>query len=293
MISNEKEQVHLAHAYDEARAFLRMKPCAQAHSAWLSSIRDDRDSRSFFGGEPIRGGTGFAIAVATLVAKAYIACAESGEEMPAPTVKQIEGLKACAGALELKLEEADGWIVAGARCPEFREPLRRLVSAPSALMPRSAGRPPMLKRRQFVLSLAESLYELSGTFHVKLLMIAAIKGWEDTGERQIRDILTDTIKSSIISTVRARRASQIKSENATFALLNRVSVASRSKEEATEADTRSDSEKIVAAIELFRSLTDTTAAIMMDDAVRGIADELGILPESHTRADGGNERVYE
>ncbi|PMS15560.1 hypothetical protein C0Z18_26390 [Trinickia dabaoshanensis] len=292
MISNEKEQVHLAHAYDEARAFLAMSPHTQAQSAWLASIRDDRDTRKFFLGDAIRGSTGFAVAVAVLVAKAYVVCAESGEETPTPTIKQIEGLKASASVLELKLGAAE-WVVPEARRPEFREPLRRLASAPSALAPRAAGRPPLLKRRQFVLSLAESLYELSATFDIKLLMIAAIKGWEDTGERQIRDILTETVRSSIVSAVRARRARQIESENATFALLNRVSVGPQSQAEAKRTDTRSDAEKIVAGLELFRSLTDPTASILIVDAVRGIAEELGLLPDAQADGDGGNGSVSE
>ncbi|WP_206996537.1 hypothetical protein [Trinickia mobilis] len=293
MISNEKEQVHLAHAYDEARGYLAMSPHAQAQSSWLKSIRDDRDTRTFFAGEAIRSTTGFAVAVAALVAKAYVVCVESGEEALAPTVKQVEGLKASASALASKLESAGGWVVPDARRSEFREPLRRLASAPSTLAPRAVGRPPLLKRRQFVLSLAESLYELSATFPIKLLMIAAIKGWEDTGERQIRDILTETVRSSIASTVRARRAAQVGYENATFALLNRVKVAPPTLVAAKRTDTRSDAEKIAAGLELFRSLTDPTASILMVDAVRGIADELGILPEAQTEADGGNGSVSE
>lgn len=281
MIS-EKEQTHLAHAYDEARAYLAMSPRAQAQTAWLKSIRDDRDARGFFSGDAFRSTTSFAVAVGALIAKAYVACAESHEEELAPTVKEVEGLKASATALEFRLEAAGGWLHPGARRSEFREPLRRLASTPSTLAPRSAGRPPLLKRRQFILLLAESLYDLTSTFHVKLLMVAALKGWEDVGERQIRDILTENAKSFIISAVRERRAAQIESENSTFALLSRVSVPPPPLDEANRADSRTDAEKVAAALDLLRSLTDTTASISMVDAVSGLADDFDMLPDENT-----------
>lgn len=271
----EKEVTDLAIAYEQARAFLALDTRQKAESDWFRSIRDDRDARTFFSSTPLTKSTGFAVHVATLVAQAYVGCVESGEDELAPTGTEVRDLKVRARELEKELEAAGSWLIQEARTREFREPLRKLGEYPSRLVPRTAGRRPLLGRRTFVLTLAESLYELTSTFPTKFLMATAVRAWEETSDRQIREVLTDDQRSSVVAVVHARRNASLASENATIRLINRVSIA-QPRPEGPSADSRSDAEKVSDALNLLKSLADPTTSMTMTDALSALAREFGL-----------------
>ncbi|CAM2195994.1 conserved protein of unknown function [Paraburkholderia kururiensis] len=269
------ESQYLSIALERAQAFLALDLRHRSTADWYRQLREDRDSRTFFNANVIRRTPMFGVKVAEQVAKAYLACADLCDEEIAPTGRQVRALRSKAFALEAELEMAGPWVIADAESPAFREPLRRLARSPSRLTPRTAGRLPLGKRRAFVLSLAASLYALSGEFPTKFLMVATILVWEETSDRTIRNILTPEARELIVTRAAADRAARIASENEAQRLINRVSV-NTVPAGAIAADARSDAVKVADALRLLKTLTDCTAAVVMVDALAGLADEFGI-----------------
>jgi len=264
------ENRQLSFALERAREFLSMHPREQAASEWFRYLHEDRDSRSFFSGDPLRRTTAFGLVVAAHVARAYLDCANVSEIELAPTGRQVR-----ASALEAEIEAAGPWLIADADSSEFRGSLRRLRVNPSRLEARTAGRLPLGKRREFVLRLAESLCAMTSTIPTKLLMVATVLGWEETSDRTIREILTKETREAITARTAANRKAVIASENEAYNLINRVSVNTNSAG-GSAADGRSDGEKFADALRLLETLTDRTASTVMIDALAGFAVEFGV-----------------
>jgi hypothetical protein len=101
---SEKEDQYLVIACQEASAFLALDQGAKAESDWFKCIRNDRDARTFFTRDALAKTTGFGIIVATLIARAYLACVENSEDELAPTGSKVRDLKARENALESELD---------------------------------------------------------------------------------------------------------------------------------------------------------------------------------------------
>jgi hypothetical protein len=269
------ENRQLSFTLERAREFLSMHPRERAASEWFRYLYEDRDSRSFFSGDPLRRTTAFGLVVAAHVARAYLDCANVSEIELAPTGRQVRAIQARASALEAEIEAAGPWLIADAESSEFRGPLRRLRVNPSQLEARTAGRLPLGKRRAFVLRLAESPCEMTSTIPTKLLMVATVLGWEETSDRTIREILTKETREAIAARTGANRKAVIASEKEAHSLINRVSVNPNSAG-ASAADGRSDGEKVADALRLLETLTDRTASTVMVDALAGFAVEFGV-----------------
>ncbi|MET1535262.1 hypothetical protein [Burkholderia sola] len=270
------ENQSLAATIARAQAFLVMRAHEKAADGWHRYLRDDRDSRTFFDATPMTRSTAFGVKVAEAVAKAYLACLEGKGNDLAPTVAQVRKLQASASAFEADLDSAGPWVIGDGVDPAFREPLRRISTAPSRVPPRSAGRLPLGDRRAFVLQLAQSLYALGNSFPTKFLMVAAVLAWEETSDRSIRSILTPAVRETIVAQVVLERAASIASENATHHLISRVSV--NPPNALPTIDTRSDSEKIAETLRLLGTLTDPTAAAVTVATLMELAEEFGIAP---------------
>jgi hypothetical protein len=134
---------------------------------------------------------------------------------------------------------------------------------------------PLGKRRAFVLRLAESLCAMTSTIPTKLLMVAAVLGWEETSDRTIREILTKETRAAITARTAANRKAFIASENEAHNLINRVSINTNSVGTSV-TDGRSDGEKVADALRVLETLTDRTASTVMLDALAGFAVEFGV-----------------
>lgn len=276
MTAVELENPKLKRAVQDARAFLELPRKERAACAWCRYLREDRETRTFFTEDAMRKTGVFSELVATRVAEAYVTT-ESGEvEDCVPTSREIAAIKNAASSLRQQLDGAGSWLVPTAKASTFREPLAELSETPSLIPPRSAGRPPLLRRRAFVLRLAESLYELCSSFPIKVLMVATALAWEETGERQIRDILSSEVRLAIIGRVTAARRAKTASDNVTRQLLDRVATETRVSKHSS--DERSDPEKLAAVLLLLDSLVDKTASTAMVDEVSRLAQEFGIEP---------------
>jgi hypothetical protein len=262
-------------AYDEARAYLALDTNAKANSGWFKWIRRDRDSDSFFS-RPNYGLTGFGTQVAILVAKAYVDCVEDAVGSAfGPTGTEVEQVRLCARTLDTTLKRSRAWVIERAKAPSFQDSLSELAERPSALPVRTAGRKPMTQRRCFVLALAKSLCMLTDDIPVKLIMVASLRGWQGTDDREVRRILTEEVKSSIKASVIAERASSTDSERTSNAVLARIQASTRPKASA-QTDGRTDAGKLAAAMALVATLTDVTASTVMVDSLAGLAQEFGI-----------------
>jgi hypothetical protein len=261
--------------YDEARAYLALDTNARANSEWFKWIRRDRDADVFFS-KPNYGLTGFGTQVAVLVAKAYVDCVEDtvGSTF-GPTGTEVEQVRLCARTLDRTLKRSRAWVIECAKTPSFQDSLTELAEHPSALPVRTAGRKPMTQRRCFVLALAKSLCVLTDDIPVKLIMVASLRGWPGTDEREVRRILTEDVKSSIKAAVIEERARSTHSERTSNAVLARIR-ASTKPEPSTQTDSRSDAEKLAVAMALLATLTDVTASTVMVDSLAGQAREFGI-----------------
>jgi hypothetical protein len=262
-------------AYDEARAYLALDTNAKANSGWFKWIRRDRDADSFFS-RPNYGLTGFGTQVAILVAKAYVDCVEDAVGSAfGPTGTEVEQVRLCARTLDTTLKRSRAWVIERAKAPSFQDSLSELAERPSALPVRTAGRKPMTQRRCFVLALAKSLCMLTDDIPVKLIMVASLRGWQGTDDREVRRILTEEVKSSIKASVIAERASSTDSERTSNAVLARIQASTRPKASA-QTDGRTDAGKLAAAMALVATLTDVTASTVMVDSLAGLAQEFGI-----------------
>ncbi len=280
----ELQNPKLQQTIQQAGEYLDLAVTLRVKSTWCRYLRDDRDTRGFFNEDPMRKSDMFAEQIAACAAEAYLSCGGGGHEHAAPSSHQIKSIRIAAASLEAQLEASARWIIPIAKAPGFREPLRELGETPSAIPPRAAGRPGLILRRAFVLRLAESLYDLTSTFPVKLLTVAAALGWEDTGERQIRDILSTDTRVAIAGRARARREAEISSENATRHLLARIAV---DRDSTPPRDERSDPQKLAEILRLLASLSDQTASTVMMDELTRLAEEFGIEAERHPSG-GGN-----
>lgn len=272
----EREESAVVTACEDARAFLKLEPSAQAKSDWYKSIREDRDARSFFVG-PFRTSVGFGVAVARRVAQAYVDCVEDGEAEFGPTRKEADALKQAARTLDCQIERSP-WVIEPAKSTSFRGPLKSLAEAPSTLPLRSSGRKPISDRRRFVVSLAQSIYHLTSGFHTGLLTVACLRGWENTDERRIRGILSD-VKAEIITSVTTQRHAERFSEDGARDAITKLMTNSRQRHLFSN---RSDGEKLSDAISALRSLCNAECGEAMIGSLHILAQEFGIeLPERH------------
>ncbi|CAG9268301.1 conserved hypothetical protein [Paraburkholderia unamae] len=285
MAVQELQNPKLQHTIQQAGEYLDLAVNRRVTSAWCRYLRDDRDTRGFFNEDPMRKSDMFTEQVAARAAEAYLSCGGGGYEHAVPNSQQIKSIRVAAASLEAQLEASARWIIPGAKAPGFREPLRELGASPSAIPPRAAGRPGLILRRAFVLRLAESLYDLTSTFPVKVLTVATALGWEDTGERQIRDILSTDTRVAIAERARARRAAEISSENATRHLLARVAV---DRDSTGPKEEQSDPQKLTEILRLLGSFSDRTASTVMIDELTRLADEFGIEAADRPAGHGGN-----
>lgn len=285
MAVEELQNPKLKHAIQQAGEFLNLAVNRRVTSSWCRYLRDDRDTRGFFNEDPMRKSDMFGELVAVRTAEAYLSCGDGDVRHEAPTSLQIKAIRVAASSLEAQLEASARWLIPGAQMPGFRDPLRELGETPSVIPPRTAGRPGMILRRAFVLCLAESLYDLTSTFPVKLLTVATSLGWEETGERQIRDILSNDTRVAIAGRARAKRAAEISSENATRHLLAKVAA---DRDPVARKDERSDPQKLTEILRLLASFSDQTASTVMIDELTRLAAEFGIDAEPHAPGLDGN-----
>jgi len=264
--------------YREAGLFLNQDQTGRAESNWFKSFRDDVDVRSFFRKSVFSKGTSLQIAIVAQVAHAYVACVEDDETDLAPTGSEVRDLVKSATDLESKLDAArPSWLIPEARSKGFREPLRKLRAMPSTVPPRTSGRIPLVKRRTFVLRLAQAIYELADEFPVRFITAATVRAWEETTERQIRDILTAGEREAIRTRVESKRRSVADSENAAHLVLSRASVAPTGT--FAKHDSRTDGQRLAQMLEIAKGFADETSAVVMYDAVANAASELRIEPE--------------
>lgn len=134
------ENRHLAAALEQAREFLALHPLQRAASRWYLNLREDRDSRNFFNGDPLRRTTSFGVKVAEQVAKAYLACEGARDEEAAPTGRRVKAIRDKASALKAELESSGPWVIAARDSSAFREPPHQLATNASRVPPRTAGR---------------------------------------------------------------------------------------------------------------------------------------------------------
>jgi hypothetical protein len=132
VLDTENRQLFLA--LERPRKFLSTYPRERAASEWFRYLYEDRDSRPFFSGDPLRRTTAFGLVVAAQVAKAYLDCANVSEIELAPTGRQVRAIQARASALVAELEAAGPWLIADADSSEFRGPLGRLRVNPSRIV---------------------------------------------------------------------------------------------------------------------------------------------------------------
>ncbi|WP_322007602.1 hypothetical protein [Paraburkholderia tropica] len=272
---------NLASMYGQATDFLKLDQSARAQSVWFASFRDDKDVRYFFKKKSILDkGKGLQVAVIAQIAHAVVSCVEDGEPDVAPTGSEVNKLKKSAADLATQLSSARAsWLIPEARTRGFQEPLRKLQTMPSIVPARSAGRLPMTERRTFILRLAHALCEISDDIPIRFITAATARAWEETTERQVRDVLTAAEKASIRTHVEANRRNLAESENAAHLALSRASIVPN--RTAPLADMRTDGERLAQIFSILNSFADETAAIVLHDALATAASELGIEPDSN------------
>ncbi|WP_322054455.1 hypothetical protein [Paraburkholderia bannensis] len=272
---------NLASMYEQATDFLKLDQAARAQSVWFTSFRDDKDVRYFFKKKSILAkGTSLQVAVIAQIAHAVVSCVEDGEPDVAPTGSEVNKLKKSAADLATQLSSARAfWLIPEARTRGFQEPLRKLQTMPSIVPARSAGRLPMTERRTFILRLAHALCEISDDIPIRFITAATARAWEETTERQVRDVLTAAEKVSIRALVEANRRNLAESENAAHLALSRASIVPN--RTASLADMRTDGERLAQIFGILNSFADETAAIVLHDALATAASELGIEPDSN------------
>lgn len=262
--------------YEQSNAFLNLDQTARAKSDWFTRFRDDKDVRSFFKKKSVLAkGTSLQVAVIAQIAHAVISCVEDGEPDAAPTGSEVNKLKKSAADLATKLSLAHtSWLIPEARRRGFQEPLRKLQTMPSVVPARSAGRLPMTERRTFILRLALAICEISDDIPIRFITAATARAWEETTERQVREVLTATEKASIRALVEANRREFAESENATHLAVSRASIVPN--RTAPRADMRTDGQRLAQIFSILNSFADETAAIVFHDALATAASELGI-----------------
>jgi hypothetical protein len=267
--------------YGQATAFLNLDQTARAKSVWFTSFRDDKDVRYFFKKKSVLAeGTSLQVAVIAQIAHAVVSCVEDGEPDVAPTGSDVNKLKKSAADLAATLNSAHtSWLIPEARTRGFQEPLRKLQTMPSIVPPRSAGRLPMTERRTFILRLAHTICEISDDIPIRFITAATARAWEETTERQVRDVLTATEKASIRALVETNRRNLADSENATHLAVSRASIVPN--RTVPRADMRTDSERLAQIFSILNSFADETAAIVFHDALATAASEMGIKPDSN------------
>jgi len=270
---------NLDSVYREAGLFLNLEQAARADSEWFKSFRDDVDVRSFFRKSILSKATSLQVTVVAQVAHAYVACVENGDVELGPTGSEVRELMKSATDLESKLDAArPSWLIPDAHAKDFREPLRKLRKMPSKVPPRTSGRLPLIQRRTFVLCLAQAICEIVDEFPVRFIAAATVRAWEETTERQIRDILTVGERDAIRLRVKAKRQSIADSENVAHLALSRASVAPNGT--FVKPDTRTDGQRLAQMLDIAKGFSDETSAIVMYDAVANAASELRIEPDT-------------
>jgi hypothetical protein len=215
---------NLASMYEQANAFLNLDQTARAKSDWFTSFRDDKDVRSFFKKKSVLAkGTSLQDAVIAQIAHTVISCVEDGEPDVAPTGSEVNKLKKSAADLAAKLSAAHAsWLIPEARTRVLQEPLRKLQTMPSVIPAHSAGRLPMNERRIFILRLAHAICGICDDIPIRFITAATARAWEETTERQVREVLTATEKASIRALAEADRRNFAEAENATHLAVSRA-----------------------------------------------------------------------
>jgi hypothetical protein len=195
----------------------------------------------------------------------------------APNGSEVNTLKKSAADLATKLSSAHtSWLNPDARTRGFQEPLRKFQTMPSIVPARSAGRLPMTERRTLILRLAHAICEISDDIPIRFITAATARAWEETTERQVRDVLTAAEKASIQALVEANRRNPTESENATHLAVSRASIVPN--RTAHRADMRTDSHRLAQIVSILNGFADETAAIVFHDALATAASELGVEP---------------
>ncbi|VWC76066.1 hypothetical protein BLA39750_00879 [Burkholderia lata] len=270
---------NLASMYEQAGVFLNLDQAARAQSAWFKSFRDDKDVRSFFKKKSVLAkGTSLQVAVIAQIAHVVVSCIEDGEPDLAPTGSEVRELMKSATELATKLNSArPSWLIPEVRTRGFQEPLRKLQATPSIVPARTAGRLPMTQRRTFILRLAHAICEISDEIPVRFITAATARAWEETTERQVREVLTAEERDSIRALVKVKRRNLVDSENTAHLAVSRASVMpSRT---SPKPDTRTDGQRLAQVLDIVNGFSDETAAIVLHDALTTAASELGIEPD--------------
>ncbi|OMR89921.1 hypothetical protein [Burkholderia pseudomallei] len=268
---------NLVSTYREARHFLNLDQSARADSDWFKSFLNHPDVRSFFRKSVFAKGTILQVAAVTQVAAAYVSCVDNDTFDLPPTSAEVRGLIKSADDLESKLDAArPSWLQTDIP-KSFRGPLKSLREAASTVVPRSAGRPPLTQRRTFVLQLAQALYEMADQIPIRFIATAAARVWEDTTDRQVREILTDEQRSSIKRQTETKRRQVADSENTAHLLLNRASIPPKTVPAVREPLT--DSQIYDEMMKLAKRFSDETSVVLAVDYMHMLRRDIGIEPD--------------
>ncbi|UIN20699.1 hypothetical protein [Herbaspirillum frisingense] len=274
-----QENILLKRCCLEAGNFLALEIRERASSEWFLSIQRSPDARTFFKRTVLSKGVVLQVSAVTAVANSFLSCC--GEDVRIPPAKsEVDSLQHQAAALKSQLDKAGrSWLIPEARSQEFQVPLARLAEAPSTVAPRGAGRLPNLPRRSFVLHLAESLYGLVDDFPVRFIAGVAAQAWEETDERQVREILSNTEREKIKAQIQLKRKSAVSAEVDTHLLISRLSVAKRIRLSASPEKT--DAARLLEMLELAKGMADSTAASTLIGVLNAAATELGMRPNEN------------